>query len=126
MINEPDMTEDESYMAPIQDSEPKRAESEDVRPEKNLTIIEAAESVNRGEWGDNPREALAKAGYNPTTILMEAERQNNPDGPKSFKVLVDEVIAGEWGEGYERRKRLFAAGYSPTIVELALEQQNSK
>ena len=40
-----------------------------------------------------------------------------PEVKKSVDVVAREVIAGKWGNGDERRKRLAAAGYSITAVQ---------
>ncbi|MFL6416857.1 MAG: N-acetylmuramoyl-L-alanine amidase [Bryobacteraceae bacterium] len=43
---------------------------------------------------------------------------------KSIDQLVDEVLAGQWGNGTERSRRLLAAGYSPTEVQNAVNSRH--
>ena len=38
-------------------------------------------------------------------------------GGKSVDAVADEVIAGKWGKGQDRRNRLSAAGYDPDAVQ---------
>ncbi|WP_297281748.1 GH25 family lysozyme [uncultured Anaerococcus sp.] len=42
---------------------------------------------------------------------------------KSISVLVDEIIAGKWGAGLDRQRRLTYAGYNYTIVQKAVNQR---
>lgn len=39
------------------------------------------------------------------------------DETKSLTKVAEEVLAGEWGTGQERRKALFDAGYDPNAVK---------
>lgn len=79
-----------------------------------------------GKWGsgDERRKKLKAAGYNPDLIQTLVNRGvgKNSGAPavpnrKPISVIVDEVIAGKWGNGDERRKRLAKAGYNPTTVQ---------
>lgn len=42
--------------------------------------------------------------------------------PKTVEELAKEVIAGKWGNGEDRKKRLRAAGYSYTAVQTKVEE----
>lgn len=42
---------------------------------------------------------------------------SKPQDLKSLDEVAKEVIAGKWGVGTERRRRLMAAGYNPSIVQ---------
>lgn len=102
----------------------------EVEQTRRKTVVELAQEVNDKVWGareQTQRKRLYKAGYNATSVLAEAERQANPDGPhKSISLLADEVIAGDWGEGYEQGLRLRAAGYSAQSVSAEVSRrQNS-
>lgn len=55
----------------------------------------------------------AKASAEPTA-------SNGKGGEKSVKKIAKEVIAGKWGNGEERRKKLAAAGYSFMEVQTAV------
>lgn len=41
---------------------------------------------------------------------------------KSLDEIANEVIAGKWGTGNERKQRLRAAGYNPTIVQARVNE----
>lgn len=64
--------------------------------------------LTREEWS-----ALAKGSKAPATT-------------KSVDVLAKEVIAGKWGAGDERKKRLTAAGYNYAAVQKRVNQMLSK
>lgn len=42
---------------------------------------------------------------------------------KPMNVLVDEIIAGKWGVGAERQRRLVYAGYNYDIIQKAVNQR---
>ena len=46
-----------------------------------------------------------------------------PKGTKSVNTLADEVIAGFWGDGDDRRRRLTAEGYDYDAVQAAVNQK---
>lgn len=48
------------------------------------------------------------------------EKSGNKNGKKSVEQIAKEVIAGKWGDGEERRKRLAYAGYSYLEVQAAV------
>ncbi len=112
-----------------------QVEVEEVAPQietssERKSIVEVAKEVNNNNrgWGareSTQRKRLAEAGYNPTRVLNEAHRQANPDGHiRSLDALADEVISGEWGEGYDRNTRLENAGYSPRAVLAEVARRN--
>ena len=65
-------------------------------------------NLTREEWN-----ALAKGTKAPATT-------------KSVDILAKEVIAGKWGAGDERKKRLTAAGYNYAAVQKRVNQMLSK
>ncbi len=45
------------------------------------------------------------------------------DAKKSNEEIADEVIAGKWGNGDDRKKRLAAAGYDPSAIQAIVNQK---
>lgn len=45
------------------------------------------------------------------------ELQSNEAEPLAFADLVDEVLAGKWGNGQDRRRRLAEAGFDHVAVQ---------
>lgn len=60
-----------------------------------------------GEYGSQSKKAL-------TASYKASEKK------KSIKTIAKEVIAGKWGSGDERNKKLKAAGYDPTLVQTSV------
>lgn len=93
-------------------------------PRKSNTQI--AGEVWQGKWGsgDDRARRLKAAGYNPEVIqnLVNKGVGKNSlpaagSNRKSVATIVSEVIAGKWGNGDERRRRLRAAGYNPNTIQ---------
>lgn len=83
---------------------------------------EVAKEVIRGEWGNGDARvsALKKAGYDPKAVQAEVDRimTGKPRIKlKSIGVIASEVIAGKWGNGPERIRRLTRAGYDTEAVQ---------
>ncbi|MDD3139076.1 MAG: N-acetylmuramoyl-L-alanine amidase [Lachnospiraceae bacterium] len=84
-----------------------------------------AQEVIAGAWGngDERRARLEAAGYDYNTIqnyvnaLYVNEVPVQKPTSKSASDIAQEVIAGAWGNGDERRARLEAAGYSYDEVQ---------
>ncbi|MEE3334346.1 MAG: glycoside hydrolase family protein [Ruminococcus sp.] len=79
------------------------------------TNDEIAREVIAGKWlnGDERKQKLKAAGYNPTVIqklVNEITKERNRE-------IAFEVIAGQYGNGEERKRRLKAAGYNPTTIQ---------
>ena len=54
-------------------------------------------------------------------VVDQVQEYDTPDWtPPSFEEVVNQVIAGDWGKGQERRTRLEAAGYSHVRVQQEL------
>jgi hypothetical protein len=90
-----------------------------------LPLDQIARQVIAGSWGngDDRMMRLRGAGYDPAAVQAEVNRQlSGAPAPASKTVdqLAQEVIAGLWGNGPERSRRLQAAGYSPTAVQAAV------
>lgn len=87
-----------------------------------------ADEVLAGAWGNNPhrREALAAAGYDYNAIqAIVNSRVGNPQvAPrKSNDVIANEVLAGAWGNGEDRKNRLTAAGYDYRTIQNIVNQR---
>lgn len=91
------------------------------KPSKSVT--EVAKEVIAGKWGngDDRRNRLKAAGYDPQAIQNKVNALLGSGG-KSVDTLAREVIAGKWGNGKEREQRLRAAGYDPKAVQRRVNQ----
>lgn len=89
---------------------------------------QVAKEVLAGAWGNNPhrREALIAAGcdYNAIQAIVNGQ-VGNPTAPprKSNEVIADEVMAGSWGNGDDRRNRLTGAGYDYRTIQNIVNQR---
>jgi hypothetical protein len=97
-------------------------------PEPVKTVHQLATEVIAGQWGngDERRARLESAGFNYTEVQTEINRRLNVSvtpARKTMDQLVDEVFAGKWGNGKERRDRLRAAGYNPEAVQAAVNKR---
>lgn len=95
------------------------------------SVEEIAAEVMAGKWGngDARKQALIKAGYDYTAVqaavnkLVKGETKPapKPEPPKPVKKsnaeIAKEVMAGLWGNGDDRKKRLQAAGYDYSAVQ---------
>lgn len=86
-------------------------------PRKSNEVIAA--EVLAGAWGNNPerRQRLEAAGYNYNYIqLIVNAKSSNASAPvpkrASSSEIADQVIAGAWGNGPDRKRRIEAAGYN--------------
>lgn len=86
--------------------------------------------VIAGKWGNGAerKNRLEAAGYDYDTIqskvnakLSGASTSSKPS--KSVSQIADEVIAGKWGNGSDRKKRLEAAGYDYDEVQKKVNQK---
>lgn len=94
------------------------------------TVAVVARQVNDGEWGAGVDRVnrLQVAGYDADLVQRTADAlalgTTVPEAPeqtvaetKSVSQVADEVIAGDWGNGPERSRRLQVAGYDVTEVQ---------
>lgn len=101
-----------------------KASSPAPRPNLNSVVDE----VIAGKWGNNPERAnrLRAAGHNPAQIqAMVNAKLSGGSAPavaarKSVAQIVNEVIAGQWGNNPERGRRLTAAGYNSAEIQNAV------
>lgn len=91
-----------------------------------------ASEVLAGAWGNNPerRQRLEAAGYNYASIQAIVNSMVGGGTPAPAKparpsneVIADQVIAGAWGNGPDRRRRLEAAGYSYDAVQAIVNRK---
>ena len=85
---------------------------------------EIAKEVIRGDWGNGAdrKNRLTKAGYNYTAVQKEVDRQlkggtSSKPKLKPIGTVAQEVIAGKWGNGADRKRRLELAGYNYNTVQ---------
>lgn len=87
-----------------------------------------ADEVLRGEWGNNPERSrrLQAAGYSPTDVQAavnaKAGARPAPVRP-SIGVIAQQVIAGQWGNGPERARRITAAGFDYQAVRAEVNRR---
>jgi len=99
------------------------------------TLQSIANEVIKGEWGNGTERtsSLNKAGYNAANVQQAVNailaRKPIPNIPlylnnskptvikKTINEIVNEVLAGEWGNGTERKTRLTKAGYDYDVIQ---------
>ena len=96
---------------------------------KSVDVIAA--EVMAGKWGNGEarKQALIKAGYDYAAVQAavnklakgETKPVPKPEPPKPTKKsnaeIAKEVMAGKWGNGEDRKKRLQAAGYDYSAIQ---------
>ena len=91
---------------------------------------EIAQEVIAGVWGNGTerKEKLEAAGYNYAEVqAIVNERagnktENKADNKKSIAEIAQEIVAGKWGNGSERKQRLEAAGYNYAEVQAKVNE----
>lgn len=101
------------FIVPEYDSEPSK-------PQKSNEEI--AKEVIAGKWGNGSERELnlKQAGYDYATIQKVVNvliKHSEPKKKRVTKALAKEVIAGKWGNGSERQKKLEQAGYDYEKVQ---------
>lgn len=95
------------------------------------SIKELAAEVIAGKWGngDERFRRLTEAGYNARAVQNEVNHRlgarSRDSSTKPVSVIAREVIAGKWGNGAERVRRLRRAGYNATTVQAEVNRQLS-
>lgn len=91
---------------------------------------EVAKEVVDGKWGngDDRKNRLTKAGYDYNAIQslvnqMVGGSKPAPKPTKTIAQLADEVIAGKWGNGDDRKNRLTKAGYNYDAVQAKVNEK---
>ncbi len=86
------------------------------------TLSEVAQEVLNGKWGNGEerKKKLTDAGYDYNKVQAEVNKLvNGTTAPakKSNEEIAREVIAGKWGNGADRKKRLTDAGYNYSAIQ---------
>ena len=108
----------------------KKGSSSSSSSSSKKSISTVAKEVIAGEWGNGEtrRKKLEAAGYDYNAVQKEVNKQLNggsssSSSKKSISTVAKEVIAGEWGNGETRRKKLEAAGYDYDAVQKEVNKQ---
>lgn len=99
----------------------------DTKPSTPKSVTELAYEVLAGMWGNGEfrKNNLSSAGYDYNAVQAEVNRilsGESSQPTKSVDQVAKEVLAGRWGNGDDRRKKLEAAGYSYSIVQAKVNQ----
>ena len=90
------------------------------------TVTDIAREVLAGKWGNGSKRKtnLTKAGYDYNAVQAEVNKLvkgtstvATAPAKKSNEDIAREVIAGKWGNGSTRKKKLKAAGYDPAVIQ---------
>lgn len=93
------------------------------------TVSQLAKEVIEGKWGngDARKSKLEAAGYDYSAVQAKVNEMLGASGSKEAKksvsTIAKEVIAGEWGNGNDRKKKLEAAGYDYDDVQAEVNRQ---
>lgn len=94
-----------------------------VAPSKK-SIEEVAKEVYAGKWGNGQerKDRLAAAGYDYAEIQKLVNKLANGESisapaKKSITEIAQEVVAGFWGNGQDRKNKIVAAGYDYAAVQ---------
>ena len=88
---------------------------------KDLNVI--VDEVIAGNWGngEDRKNRLTQAGYNYSEVQALVNQKLNSNtstsNKKSIDTIADEVIAGKWGNGNDRKTNLENAGYNYQEVQ---------
>lgn len=92
----------------------------DTGSSKDLNVI--ADEVIAGKWGngEDRKNRLTQAGYNYSEVQALVNQKltgSSTISKKSIDTIADEVIAGKWGNGNNRKTNLENAGYNYQEVQ---------
>lgn len=96
-------------------------------PTKDLNTI--VDEVIKGLWGngEDRKNKLEQAGYNYSEVqaLVNQKLAGNTSvsNKKSIDTIAEEVIAGKWGNGNDRKSNLEKAGYNYQEVQNRVNQK---
>lgn len=93
-----------------------------TKPTTKKSTTEIAKEVIDGKWGNGSdrKKKLEAAGYNYSTVQIKVNEllsSKKVSSKKSTTEVAKEVIAGKWGNGETRKKKLKAAGYDYNAVQ---------
>lgn len=87
------------------------------------SVSEIAQEVLSGKWGNGEerKKKLTLAGYDYNKVQAEVNKlvKGTATAPKkkTNEEIAKEVIAGKWGNGAERKKKLTNAGYNYSTIQ---------
>ena len=91
---------------------------------KLKSVDEVAREVIAGQWGNGQDRfnKLAAAGYDGNAVQNRVNEilgaSSKPaSNKKSNETIANEVIAGKWGNGADRKNKLTAAGYDYNAIQ---------
>lgn len=98
-----------------------------VTPSTKKSVDEVAKEVLAGAWGngDARKNALTAAGYDYSAVQAAVNRLvggKTTTPIKSITEVAKEVLAGKWGNGDNRKKKLEAAGYNYSQVQAKVNE----
>lgn len=99
-----------------------------VTPTPGKTIEQLAQEVIQGVWGNGQdrKNALTNAGYDYSAVqarVNEILGTSSKPAKKSNEEIANEVIAGKWGNGNDRKNRLTNAGYNYDEVQAIVNRK---
>ena len=93
------------------------------------SIDTLAREVINGKWGsgNTRKQKLQAAGYNYDAVQKRVNeillgKSSSSSSKKSNTTIAKEVIAGKWGNGDTRKKKLQAAGYDYNAIQKLVNQ----
>lgn len=102
-------------------------------PSGGKSIAQIADEVIAGKWGngDTRKFRLQQAGYDPAAVQAEVNRKLSggdvrpapAPARKSNEQIAAEVLAGQWGNGDDRKQRLARAGYNYDDIQRIVNQR---
>lgn len=95
------------------------------------TVSEVAQEVLQGKWGNGEerKKKLSQAGYDYNKVQAEVNKLVNGKSAiakKSNEEIAREVLAGKWGNGAARKKRLTDAGYNYSVIQALVNKLSKK
>ena len=116
------------FLNMIKEAMDDKTSSSSTSSKKSNEVI--ADEVIAGKWGNGSdrKSRLTAAGYDYNAVQTIVNQKLNgtsssPSSKKSNETIADEVIAGKWGNGSDRKKRLAAAGYDYNAVQTIVNQK---
>lgn len=92
-------------------------------PVSGITVEQAARNVIAGKYGngDARKKAIAALGLDYAAVQKRVNEimkgSTSSQSTKSVEAVAREVIAGRWGNGAQRKKKLTEAGYDYSAVQ---------
>lgn len=119
----------QAYVPPGKAPAPSKPAAQPTSGKKSLTVV--AREVWQGKWGngDDRKKRLKAAGYDPDRIQALVNKGVGVKGAssdphrKSVSQLATEVIAGKWGNGDDRIRRLKAKHYDYKAVQAEVNRR---